>query len=56
MIEVFFTLRGEELRKVAKFETVGELNTFLKNYEKEILTVWPEAINIRLGKYIQEEY
>ena len=52
MIEVFFTLNGEQQRKVYRCETAKELHDFMTNFKDKVLAVWPQAENIKLGEYL----
>lgn len=52
MIEVFFTLNGEQQRKVHRCETAKELFDFMQSYKDRVLKIWPEAKDIKLGEYL----
>lgn len=50
MIEVLFKLKGVSQKEMAMFDTIHEMQYFIKNYESQVLENYPEATDIQLGK------
>jgi len=50
MIEVIFTLDGEEHIEVATFDMFSEMVSFMTTFKEEVLQNYPNAENIRLGQ------
>lgn len=50
MIEVIFELEGVEHKEMAVFDTLKQMQSFIKTFKEEVLEQYPLAENIRLGK------
>lgn len=50
MIEVIFDLNGETKKEMAIFDTVKEMQEFMKTFVEEVLENYPSATNIKLGQ------
>jgi hypothetical protein len=50
MIEVIFTLDGQEHTEVATFDMLSEMVDFMITFKEEVLQNYPNAKNIRLGQ------
>lgn len=50
MIEIFFTIEGIEQKEMAVFDSLEEMQYFIKNFNDQVLNEHPTATDIRLGQ------
>lgn len=50
MIEIIFKIDGVEQKEMAVFDTIKEMQGFLKTFKEEVLENYPNATDIALGK------
>jgi len=50
MIEILFELDGTEQKEMACFDTLKEMQYFIKHFKEQVLANYPNATKIVLGK------
>ena len=50
MIEILFELDGVKQKEMACFDSLEEMQYFIKHFKEEVLANYPNATNIVLGK------
>ncbi len=50
MIEIFFIIEGIEQKEMAIFDSLKEMQYFIKNFKEQVLNEHPTATDIRLGQ------